>query len=532
MFRFTNHARFLASIFLAVFVFSAVAQAQTKSREVSIGLQAAITSMDPHFHNLSPNNALSLHIFQPLIQRDENQKLVPGLATAWKALDDLTWEFKLRKNVRFHDGSPFTAEDVVFTLKRVPDVPNSPSSFATFTKPIIDVKVVDPHTIIFKTATAHVLLPSDLASVMIVSKLHGEKATTADYNSGKAAIGTGPYKFAEYVPNQRVVFTANYGYWGGEEPWDKITYKMLTNPAARVAALLSADVQMIETVPTADIAKLSKDKNYNLVDKVSNRVIYVHLNQSTDKSPPFVFDKAGKPLDKNPFKDVRVRKALSMAINRDAIVDRVMEKKAVAAAQLLPDFFYGTSKKLKPAKFDPEGAKKLLAEAGYPNGFAMTLHGPNNRYINDANIVQAIAQMYTRIGIDAKVETMPSAVYFTRATKLEFGYMVLGWGTESGEQGSAMRSLLATFDQAKGMGVTNRGRYSNPAFDKVLSDALVTMDDKKREVMIQEAAEMVMADVGLIPLHYEVSTWATAKGFKYIARTDQYTLASGLKPLK
>ena len=529
MFRYT---RLVIPCLAAAFAFSSGVHAQNKSRDVSIGLQAAITSMDPHFHNLSPNNSLSLHIFEPLIKRDENQKLVPGLATSWKALDELTWEFKLRKNVRFHDGAAFTADDVVHSLKRVPEVPNSPSSFATFTKPIIDVKVVDPHTIIFKTASAHVLLPSDLASVMIVSRVSGDKATTPDYNSGKAAIGTGPYKFAEFVPNQRVVFKANYGYWGGEEPWDKITYKILTNPAARVAALLSGDVQMIETVPTADIAKLSKDKNYNLVDKVSNRVIYVHLNQSTDKSPPFVFDKAGKTLDKNPFKDARVRKALSMAINRDAIVDRVMEKKAVAAAQLLPDFFYGTSKKLKPIKFDPEGAKKLLAEAGYPNGFAMTLHGPNNRYINDANIVQAIAQMYSRIGIDAKVETMPSAVYFNRATKLEFGFMVLGWGTESGEQGSAMRSLLATYDQAKGMGVTNRGRYSNPAFDKVLSEALVTMDDKKREAMIQQAAEMVMGDVGLIPLHYEVSTWATAKGFKYTARTDQYTLASGLKPLK
>ncbi|MEQ1517791.1 MAG: ABC transporter substrate-binding protein, partial [Usitatibacteraceae bacterium] len=314
-----RHARFalVISSFVALLFASAPnAIAQAKAREVSIGLQAAITSMDPHFHNLSPNNALSLHIFEPLIKRDENQKLVPGLATSWKPLDDLTWEFKLRKNVRFHDGSPFTASDVVFTLKRVPDVPNSPSSFATFTKPIVDVKVIDPHTVIFKTQTAHVLLPSDLASVMIVSKA-SEKATTADYNSGKAAIGTGPYKFAEYVPNQRVVFTANYGYWGGEEPWDKVTYKMLTNPAARVAALLSGDVQMIETVPTADIAKLSKDKNFNLVDKVSNRVIYVHLNQSTEKSPPFVTDKAGKPLEKNPFRDVRVRKALSMAINRD-----------------------------------------------------------------------------------------------------------------------------------------------------------------------------------------------------------------------
>ncbi len=508
------------------------AGAETKPRDINIGLQAAITSMDPHFHNLSPNNSMMLHVFDPLIKRDDNQKLVPGLATSWKALNDLTWEFKLRKNVRFHDGSPFTAEDVAFTLKRAPDVPNSPSSFATFTKPIIEVKIVDPHTIVFKTATPHVLLPSDLASVLIISKLHGEKATTEDYNSGKAAIGTGPYKLVEYVPNQRVVVKANYGYWGGEEPWDRVTLKILTSPSGRVAALLSKGVEFIETVPTADIAKLSQDKNYSLVDKVSNRVIYVHLNQSTEKSPPFVTAKDGKPLDKNPFRDERVRKALSMAVNRDAIVDRVMEKKAVAAAQLLPDFFYGTSKKLKPAKFDPEGAKKLLAEAGYPNGFAMTLHGPNNRYINDANVVQALAQFYSRIGIDTKVETLPANVYFTRATKLEFGYMVLGWGTESGEQGSAMRSLLATHDPAKGMGVNNRGRYSNPAFDKVLSDALVTMDDKKRETMIQNAAEIVMGDTGLIPLHYEVSTWAATKGLKYTARTDQYTLAMGLKPAK
>ncbi|MEO8101713.1 MAG: ABC transporter substrate-binding protein [Betaproteobacteria bacterium] len=508
------------------------ALAQNKPRDINIGLQAAITSMDPHFHNLSPNNSMMLHLFEPLIKRDENQKLVPGLATSWRSTDDLTWEFKLRKNVRFHDGTPFTAEDVAFTLKRAPNVPNSPSSFATFVKPIVDVRIVDPHTIIFKTATPHVLLPSDLASVMIVSRLHGEKATTEDYNSGKAAIGTGPYKFVEYVPNQRVVVKANYGYWGGEEPWDKVTFKILTSPSGRVAALLSNGVEFIETVPTADIAKLSMDKNYSLVDKVSNRVIYVHLNQSTEKSPPFVTGKDGKPLDKNPFRDVRVRKALSMAINRDAIVDRVMEKKAVAAAQLLPDFFYGTSKKLKPAKFDPEGAKKLLAEAGYPNGFAMTLHGPNNRYINDASVVQALAQFYSRIGIDTKVETMPSNVYFNRATKLEFGYMLLGWGTESGEQGSSMRSLLATYDPAKGMGVTNRGRYSNPAFDKVLADALVTMDDKKRESMIQQAAEMVMGDVGLIPLHYEVSTWAAVKGVKYTARTDQYTLAMGLKPAR
>ena len=524
--------RFLRLALAALAILGLPAAATAKEREVSIGLQAAITSMDPHYHNLSPNNSMMLHVFEPLIKRDDNQKLVPGLATSWKALDDLTWEFKLRKNVRFHDGSPFTADDVVFTLKRVPNVPNSPSSFATFTKPIVDVKVVDPHTIVFKTATAHVLLPSDLASVMIISKLHGEKAATEDYNSGKAAIGTGPYKLAEYVPNQRVVLKANYGYWGGEEPWDKVTFKILTNAAARVAALLSGDVQMIETVPTADIGKLSTDKRYALVDKVSNRVIYVHLNQRSDTAAPFITGKDGKPLAKNPLKDPRVRKALSIAINRDAIADRVMEKRAVPAGQLLPDFFFGTSKKLKPAKYDPEGAKKLLAEAGYPSGFAMTIHGTNNRYINDDKVAQAIAQFYTRIGIDAKVETMPASVYFTRATKGEFSYMQLGWGTESGEQGSSLRSLLATYDQAKGMGVTNRARYSNPELDSLIGQAMSTIDDKKREALIQKAAELAMNDTALIPIHYEVSTWATMKSHRYTPRTDQYTLAMGLKPAR
>ena len=520
-----------SALAVLLFLLAPLAHA-AKEREVSIGLQSQVTAMDPHYHNLSPNNSMLLHIYEPLVSRDANQKLVPGLATSWKAIDDLTWEFKLRKNVKFHDGSPFTAEDVVFTYARAPNVPNSPSSYATFVKPIVETKVVDPHTLIFRTATPHVLLPSDLASVFIVSKRHGEKATTEDYNSGKAAIGTGPYKLAEYIPNQRVVLKANYGYWGGEEPWDRITFKILTNSSSRVAALLSGDVQMIENVPTADISKLSKDPKVQLFDKVSNRIIYVHMNQSTEKSPPFVFDKAGKPLDKNPFRDARVRKALSLAINRDAISERIMEKKGVPAGQLLPESFYGTSKKLKPPKYDPEGAKKLLAEAGYPGGFALTIHGPNNRYINDDKVAQAIAQFYSRIGLDVKVETMPANIYFSKATNLEFGYMLLGWGTESGEQGSAMRSLLATRNPDKGMGVNNRGRYSNPAFDKVLEQALVTMDDKKREAMIQQAAEMVMGDTGLIPIHYEVSTWATTKGFRYTPRTDQYTLATELKPTR
>src|SRR3954467_4759774 len=290
----------------AALVVLAAPYAAAKDREVSIGLQSPVTSMDPHYHNLSPNNSLLLHVYEPLILRDANMKLKPGLAASWRAIDDLTWEFKLRKGVKFHDGTPFTAEDVVATYKRVPNVPNSPSSFATFTKPIVEARIVDPYTITFKTAAPHVLLPSDLGAVYILPKAVAEKAATEDFNSGKAAIGTGPYRFVEYVPNQRVVLKANYGYWGGEEPWDKVTFKILTNASARVAALLSGDVQMIETVPTSDIAKLSTDKRYSIVDKVTNRVISVPLNQPPGKSPPFVTGKDGKPLEKNPFRDPRV----------------------------------------------------------------------------------------------------------------------------------------------------------------------------------------------------------------------------------
>ena len=197
-------------------------------REVAIGLQAAITSIDPHYHNLSPNNSLLLHIYEPLVLRDANQKLVPGLATSWRALDDLTWEFKLRKNVKFHDGTPFTAEDVVATYKRVPNVPNSPSSMATFTRPIVETRIVDPHTIVFKTAAPHVLLPSDLGAVYILPNAIAEKSSTEDFNSGKAAVGTGPYKFAGVCPQPARGDGSQLRLLGRRGAVGKVTFKILS----------------------------------------------------------------------------------------------------------------------------------------------------------------------------------------------------------------------------------------------------------------------------------------------------------------
>src|SRR5690606_17172852 len=190
-----------------------------------------------------------------------------------------------------------------------------------------------------------------------------------------------------------------------------------------------------------------------------------------DRSP-FVTDKAGKPLDRNPLKDVRVRRAMSKAINRQAIVERVMEGLAVPAGQLLPEGMFGTSTRLKPEPYDPDGAKKLLAEAGYPDGFGLTIHSPNNRYVNDEQIAQAVAQMLTRVGIQTKVEAMPANVYFSRGSKLEFSFLLVGWGSDTGEVSSPLKSLLATYSKEKGMGSANRGRYSNPKMDKLLEQGL------------------------------------------------------------
>ncbi|MBI3497009.1 MAG: ABC transporter substrate-binding protein [Proteobacteria bacterium] len=500
------------------------------ARELAVGLGASVTSADPHFHALNPNVALHDHIFEYLINQDAEQRLVPALATSWKAIDATTWEVKLRQGVKFHDGSTFDAEDVLATLKRVPWVPNSPSAFTIYTKSIAQTIVVDPYTIRFKTASPYPLLPNDLSNFFIINRKYVE-ASTEDFNRLKATIGTGPYKLVEFVLGERYVLERFDGYWGPEEPWEKVTFRQINSAPSRVAALLAGDVQLIENVPTADIESLKKNPDIVLSQGVSNRVIYFHMDHQRPTTP-FITDKQGKPLDKNPLQDLRVRQALSKAINRNGIVARVMEGVAIPAGQLLPESFFGTSPNLKPMEFDPEGAKKLLAEAGYPNGFRLTLHASNDRYINDSRIVQTVAQMYSRIGIDAQVEVMPWATYATRATNREFSVFLVGWGSGTGETSGSLRALLACWDPARGMGTANRGRYCSKEMDGLLADALSTIDEKKRAQILAKASEIAMNDVGIIPLHYEVTTWATRKGLKYNARVGQETLAMEVRPTK
>jgi peptide/nickel transport system substrate-binding protein len=522
----------MARIFRILTFFVAFAALPSAAQELTIALSSPVTTMDPHFHNLTPNNSLAKHIFETLVHQDEQQALKPGLAESWRATDSTTWEVKLRRNVRWHDGSPFTAEDVVATLKRIPNVPNSPASFAIYTRPIVDAKAVDAHTLVLKTREPHPLLPNDLATIHIIPK-KVEAMTTQDYNSGKAVVGTGPYRFVEYVSGDRVVLAANDKYWGAKPAFAKVRFRMITNSAARVAALLAGDVQMIEAVPTADIEKLKKDARVALASAVSNRVIYLHLDSGREKSSPFVTDAAGKPMEANPLRDARVRKAISKMIDRNAIASRIMEGEARPAGQFLPETFHGTSRKLSPDKYDPEGAKRLLAEAGYPNGFGLTLHTPNNRYINDEKIAQAVAQFLTRGGIPTKVEAMPSAVFFSRGSKLEFSFLLAGWGAGTGENSSPLRSLVATFDPKLGNGAANRGRFSDAGVDALINTALTTIDDTKRGIMLAAATEKAVGELmGVVPVHYEVSTWGMRRGLAYKARVDQYTLAHEVVPAR
>ncbi|MDH3317602.1 MAG: ABC transporter substrate-binding protein [Gammaproteobacteria bacterium] len=502
------------------------------AKGLTVGLASEPTAMDPHFHNLTPNNSLLSHLFNALVLQDENQNLIPGLAVSWRAIDDTTWEFKLRQGVKFHDGSPFTADDVLFTFQRAPEVEGSPSSFGIYTKGKELVKI-DDHTIHIKTERPYPLMPNDVSTIMIISEKNGRGAKTPDYNSGKAAVGTGPFKFVEYVPGDRIVFDRNEAYWGGKPEWTQVTFKPIKSGPSRVAALLAGDVDIIEQTPTVDIERLKNDSKLSLSQGISNRVIYLHMDQFREDSP-FAKAKDGGAI-KNPLLDPRVRKAISKAIHRDAIVDRVMEGIAVKAGQLLPEGFFGRSPNLSPEPYDPAGAKELLAEAGVGDGFKLTIHGPNDRYINDAKIAEAVGQMLTRIGIETEVVTMPRSVYFKRASRggeggqPEFSFILVGWGSGTGEASSPLKSLLHTYDKERGFGPSNRGRHSDPEVDQLIEDALATVNDAKRQELLAKATDLAIGrNQGIIPLHYQVNTWSAKKGIKYRARTDERTVAYGV----
>jgi len=500
------------------------------AQEITLAFGSAVTSIDPLFHNLSSNINISLNLFDRLIEQDERQRLKPGLATEWKPIDDTTWEFKLRPGVKFHDGSDFGAEDVVASLGRVTWMPNSPSPFTIYTRAITGTVVVDAHTIRIKTATPYPLLPVDISSIHIISRKY-EQAPTNDFNSGRAAIGTGPFKFVQYVQGDRIVVARNDGYWGEKPYWQKATLRIIPANPTRIAALLAGDAQAIDTVPPTDLARLQTNPTVTIARTLSNTVLFLHMDQFRDQTP-FATDKSGAPLPHNPFKDRRVRQAISRAINRTALVERVMENSAIPAGDLLAHGFFGVSPRIEPDAFDPESARRLLAEAGYPDGFSVTIHGPNDRYVNDAQVLQAIAPMLVRVGIDAKVVTLPWSTFITQASapNYAFSMLLIGNGATTGEYSFPVRAQFATVDRDRGMGASNRARYSNPRLDEVLARAMGTVDDAKRELLLQQVGEIAMADQAVVPLFYQDNLFAMRRGLSYTARADGYMAAFMVRP--
>ncbi len=504
----------------------ALAATAVPAQNLTLGTKLELNTLDPHFFAAFPTNSSMQYFFDKLVDYGDKLEIKPMLATSWKLVDNLTWELKLRPGVTFHDGSPFTADDVIFTIDRVPNVPNSPNSFAQFTRGIESVKKVDDLTLVVKTKAPNPQLLSDFANIFIVSAKAAKGATTADFNSGKAVVGTGPYKLVKFVSGELLEVERNDKYWGGKPAWGKVSERIIAKDPSRLASLLAGQVDAIDAVPIADLDRLKKDGKYALFRGPAAIVHYVALDSARDVSP-FVTAKDGKPLTTNPLRDPRVRKALSLAINRDLIAKRVMENSATPASQMLPPAYPSGSKSLKPDPYDPAKAQALLKEAGWGEGFRIVLHATGDRYPNDSAVAQAIAQMWTRVGLKAEVEALPGAVFFTRASRQEFSAFAAQYGAE--DSMNSLRALVASADPSRGYGTANRTRYSNPVVDNLLTEALTTMDDELRQAKLERAINFAMADQPLIPVFHPTFDFASKKGLTVTPRAQRRFNAMMLK---
>jgi peptide/nickel transport system substrate-binding protein len=515
------------------------------AQSLKIALSSEPTAIDPHYHDLTPNNALVAHIFDGLTKQDEKQKVLPNLATSWENDGKNRWTFKLRQGVTFSNGQPFTADDVIFSFCRtLKNETAIAGSFADITGNFTAVEAPDPHTIVITTKAPDPLLPNFLSGLAILSSsiLPHEKLTfdvakscgvtgpwpvVGDFNDGKLAVGTGPYKFKSYTKGTSVELERNDKYWGAAEPWANVTFVPVPNAGPRLAGLLAGDYDVIENPAARDVSRIKDDKRFGHVITPSTRVIYFQLDVEREPSP-FVKAENGK----NPLKDPRVRKAMSLAIDRDAIIKRIMDGAADPAYQFLPNGMFGALENPPKLAYDPAAAKKLLAEAGYSNGFQITLSTTNDRYINDSQITQAVAQYLTQVGIRSEVDAMARAIYFPRRAKKEFSVALGGWGSTSGEASSFLKQWAATPDEAKTIGGSNYGGYADPEFDKLIRTAITTLDDAKRSELLKQAGTKAIEGGAFIPLHFESTIWAYKANLTYAGRADQFTMAMQVKPAK
>ena len=499
------------------------------AQSLTIGIGDAVTSIDPHFLNSPTNKNVDCNIFDALTDADDTINIVPSLAESWRLVDETTWEFKLRKGVTFHDGTPLTAEDVKASFLRVPRVPNAPLPFTTYIRLVKTIKVIDPLTVHMITSSLDPILPNEAAQIRIIQARFGEE-TSDNFNNGKAAIGTGPVRFVSYQPGGGIELARHDGYWGRKLPWEKVSFRFIPDGGARVASLLAGDTQMIDLVPSDALSTLrNNDKIRVATAEVGLRYIFLALDQARDVSP-FITGPNGETLDRNPLKDVRVRRALSTAINRAALAERVMEGVSTATGQMMPQGSFGHAPDVPVPAYDPDGAKKLLAAAGYPDGLRVTLHSTKDRYVNDTKLVQAIAQMWQRIGVQTSIELQPWSTYASRVGRGEYSIMIGAVAAVTSEGSQVLRSAMGTVDQARGWGGFNWGRYSNARLDALVERAASIADSAAREDVLRQAARLGAEDVANIPIHLQRTTWAMQRGLRFTGRSDDQTRVAEIVP--
>ena len=513
-----------AFVLLATSSIPAIAAAQ--ETPLVIGMSTTPTTLDPHEDSSSPNNATSRHIWDSLINLTGTSGNAPELAVEWKTVDPTHWEFKLRKGVTFHDGSPFDADDVIASLLRARDKPSK--GFASYTRNLANVTATDPLTVVVETKTPDPLLLNSLSRIRIISA-DCKDAPVQDFESGKCAIGTGAYAFVSYAPGSNLTLKRNETYFAGPSHWSTVALRFLPDDGARLASLLSNEIDLIETLPADGMERVEASGTMHIINGQASRFVYLAPDVSRDASP-FVKAADGSALDKNPLKDERVRRAMLMSINRPAIVDRVMQKNGTVADQFVVSGYAGHSDKIEPVGYDPAAAKALLAEAGYPDGFSLTLHGPSGRYVKDAEVLQAVGQMFTRIGIKSKVEVLPWAMYSEGYPKGDYSFYLGSWGMNTGETTNPTVALIATPDAEKGTGRYNGGLVSDPKIDEVLAKASSTLDEAERKPLLEELSALTFDNLWILPMHYENVVLGAKKTVTYTPRGDKYTLAYDVKP--
>jgi peptide/nickel transport system substrate-binding protein len=472
--------------------------------------QGDILTMDPHSQNEGLNNAVSDYIYEPLVTRDKQLKVEPCLAVSWQVVDAATTRFKLRPNVKFHDGSPFGADDVVFSIQRALE---PTSRFRPYLSGVKEARKVDDLTVDIVTEGPSPVLVAQLTQVRMMSKAWATKhgvlkpqdfAGKEETYASRNANGTGAYILRSREADVKTVMVRNSNWWGKNEGnVDEVVYLPIKQDSTRIAALLSGEIDLVLDPPPQDIPRLKQDPKMKIVEGNENRTVFFGMDQYRDE---LLYSSV---KGKNPFKDKRVREAFLAAIDLNAIKTQVMRGLSVPAAVMYAPQVDGHPKdldKVKPA--DRERAKKLLAEAGYPQGFEITLDCPNNRYINDEKICVAAAGMLAQIGVKVKVNALPRTIYFQKIEKLDTSFYMLGWGVPTFDPQYALQSLARTRVEKTADGDYNYGRYSNAKFDEAVDKLKTEVDPKKRVALAHDASRIHQADVGHIPLHYQVIPWA------------------------